>query len=405
MEERISQKPMTYEAGTYHVAVVGAGHAGIEAALACARLGLRTLVLHHQPGRGGQHALQPRHRRHGQGPPGPGAGRPGGRDGQGRRPGLHPVPAAQPGQGPCGPVPPGPGGPAGIPEDYEAHPGAPGEPVGEAGARWWTLLTDGGAVSRGVQTDTGAAYRVQAAVICSPGPTWGDSTIVGDVVQMDSGPGRHGCRHSASQRACGRLGLTLRRFKTGTPPRVNARSVDFSQMELSAGGRGWPCPSPSRPRRPPENRAVLLAHLYQREHPRTSSGPTWTAPPCTPGPSRGWVPGTAPPSRTKVVRFPDKPRHQLFRGAHGAGHGGAVHPGVLLLPAGGGADGDAPHHARSGAGGDDPVRPTPSSMTAWTPPSCSPPWRAKRCPAFTARGSSTAPPAMRRRRSRALWPG
>ena len=43
MEERISQKPMTYEAGTYHVAVVGAGHAGIEAALACARLGLRTL--------------------------------------------------------------------------------------------------------------------------------------------------------------------------------------------------------------------------------------------------------------------------------------------------------------------------------------------------------------------------
>ncbi len=32
MEERISQKPMTYEAGTYHVAVVGAGHAGIEAA-------------------------------------------------------------------------------------------------------------------------------------------------------------------------------------------------------------------------------------------------------------------------------------------------------------------------------------------------------------------------------------
>ena len=54
----------------------------------------------------------------------------------------------------------------------------------------------------------------------------------------------------SSQNACGRLGLTLRRFKTGTPARVNARSIDFSQLELSGGGRGCSCPSPLRPRSP-----------------------------------------------------------------------------------------------------------------------------------------------------------
>ena len=90
-------------------------------------------VLHGEPGRGGQHALQPGHRRHGEGPPGAGAGRPGGRDGKGRRPGVHPVPALKPGQGPSGVVAAGPGRPPPVPGDHEAHPGAAGAPVGEAG--------------------------------------------------------------------------------------------------------------------------------------------------------------------------------------------------------------------------------------------------------------------------------
>ena len=120
---------MRYDAGTYDIAVIGAGHAGIEAALAGARLGLEDPVLHRQPGRGGQHALQPGHRRHRQGPPGPGAGRPGGRDGPRRRQGLHPVPAAEPGQGPRRPLPAGPGRPSAVPGGHEAHPGAAGEPL------------------------------------------------------------------------------------------------------------------------------------------------------------------------------------------------------------------------------------------------------------------------------------
>ena len=106
-------------------------------------------MFYHQPGRGGQHALQPCHRRHGQGPPGAGAGRPGRRDGPGRRQGLHPVPHPQPGQRPGGVVPACSGRPAGVPEDHEAYPGAPGEPVGQAGRgggysyRKWRCLRRG----------------------------------------------------------------------------------------------------------------------------------------------------------------------------------------------------------------------------------------------------------------------
>jgi len=49
-----------------------------------------------------------------------------------------------------------------------------------------------------------------------------------------------------------KLGLPLRRFKTGTPPRVNARSVDFSQMEVQTGDK-TPLPFSFSTEHPPEN--------------------------------------------------------------------------------------------------------------------------------------------------------
>ena len=56
----------------YDVIVLGAGHAGIEAALASARMGCQTLIAHHQRRYGGSDVLQPGHRGVGQGAPGPG---------------------------------------------------------------------------------------------------------------------------------------------------------------------------------------------------------------------------------------------------------------------------------------------------------------------------------------------
>ena len=88
-----------------------------------------------------------------------------------------------------------------------------------------------GAVSF-VQTRTGAVYRCRAAVLCT-GTYLAGRTIVGEAVQ-DGGP--DGMFASFELGGCLRaLGLDLRRFKTGTPPRVNARSVDFSKMEPQYG--------------------------------------------------------------------------------------------------------------------------------------------------------------------------
>ena len=107
------------------------------------------------------------------------------------------------------------------------------------------ILTDGGAVS-GVVTYTGAVYRVKAAVVAT-GTYLGGRTIVGEVVR-DSGP--DGLAAAVPLTAClTGLGLTIRRFKTGTPPRVNARSVDFSRMERQPGDEEGPSPSRQSARR------------------------------------------------------------------------------------------------------------------------------------------------------------
>lgn len=112
-----------FHGGDYDVAVIGAGHAGIEAALAAGPDGHEDRLPDGEPGRGGEYALQPGHRRHRQGSPGPGAGRTGRRDGPGGGQGLHPVSDAEPGQGPRRVVPAGSGGPAEIPAGDEAHAG------------------------------------------------------------------------------------------------------------------------------------------------------------------------------------------------------------------------------------------------------------------------------------------
>ena len=106
------------------------------------------------------------------------------------------------------------------------------------------------------------------------------------------------------------LGLTLRRFKTGTPPRVNRRSVDFSQLELQEGDE-TPVPFSFSTAQPPENQAVCwltyttqATHRVIRENLHRS--------PLFSGIIEGVGPRYCPSIEDKVVRFADKPRHQLF---------------------------------------------------------------------------------------------
>lgn len=158
-----------------------------------------------------------------------------------------------------------------------------------------------------VTTHTGAVYECKAAIIASG--TYLDSrTIVGEVIRS-SGP--DGLAAATGLTACLRdLGLSIRRFKTGTPPRVNARSVDFSKMELQPGDEqteGFSFDTLT----PPENRAVCwLTYTNERTHEiildNLDRSPIYS------GVIEGIGPRYCPSIETKIMTFRDKPRHQLF---------------------------------------------------------------------------------------------
>lgn len=158
-----------------------------------------------------------------------------------------------------------------------------------------------------VTTHTGAVYECRAAVIASG--TYLDSrTIVGEVIRS-SGP--DGLAAATGLTSCLReLGLSIRRFKTGTPPRVNARSVDFSKMELQPGDEeteGFSFDTLT----PPENRAVCwLTYTNERTHKiildNLDRSPIYS------GVIEGVGPRYCPSIETKIMTFRDKPRHQLF---------------------------------------------------------------------------------------------
>ena len=106
------------------------------------------------------------------------------------------------------------------------------------------------------------------------------------------------------------MGLSMRRFKTGTPPRVNRRSIDFSKMEIQYGDRE-PEPFSFSTGQAPENRAVCyLTYTNERTHEiiRRNLGRS----PIYAGVIEGVGPRYCPSIETKVMTFPDKTRHQLF---------------------------------------------------------------------------------------------
>ena len=106
------------------------------------------------------------------------------------------------------------------------------------------------------------------------------------------------------------LGLPLRRFKTGTPPRVNARSVDFSKMERQDGD-AEPLPFSFTTEHVPCNQAVCYL-TYTNEETHRIIRENLDRSPIYSGVIEGVGPRYCPSIETKIVRFADKPRHQLF---------------------------------------------------------------------------------------------
>ena len=296
---------MRYEAGTYDIAVIGAGHAGIEAALAGARLGLETLCFTVNLDAVGNMPCNPAIGGTGKGHLVRELDALGGEMARaadkaciqyrllnrGKGPAVHSL-RAQADRRRYQEV---------MKQMLERQ-----EHLYVKQAEVVEILTEQGAVS-GVVTATGAVYRVRACVVAS-GTYLGGRTIVGEVLR-DSGPDGMQAAGALTD-SLQKLGLRLRRFKTGTPPRVNRRSVDFSRMEIQPGDED-PVPFSFSTKAVPENRAVCwLTYTTPRTHGIIRANLARS--PLYDGTIASTGPRYCPSIETKIVRFPDKERHQLF---------------------------------------------------------------------------------------------
>ena len=177
------------------------------------------------------------------------------------------------------------------------------------------ILTEGGRVS-GVRLMTGERLACRACVVCG-GVYLKSRIIIGDYVR-ESGP-QGLTRAEGLSGSLEGLGFALRRFKTGTPARVDARSIDFDKMQPQPGDE------PVTPfsflteagdgeigvRYPLENRAMCYL-TYTNEETHRVIRENLHLSPMVRGEIRGTGARYCPSIEDKVRRFADKDRHQLF---------------------------------------------------------------------------------------------
>ena len=308
--EQMKENASWYDAGTFDVAVVGAGHAGCEAAFACAHLGLSTLLLT-----------------------------------------LH---LDQLANLPCNPSI---GGTAKgqLVREIDALGGVMGE-MADLSAIQTRMLNrskgpavfspraqmDRASYSRkmksriekeenislvqgevvelfwnsekkidGIRTRSGACYHVKAVVICS-GTYMEARTIRGEVI-VESGP--DGLSRSVGlSRSMEEAGIPMQRFKTGTPVRVNARTVDTSVMEIQPGEPDMPPFSYENEMNgfTPRPDQIPCYSIWTTEETRKVITENMDRSPLYSGVIEGTGPRYCPSIEDKFMRFPDKSRHQIF---------------------------------------------------------------------------------------------
>ena len=296
---------MNYAAGSYDVAVVGAGHAGIEAGLACARMGLRTVVFTINLDAVGNMPCNPAIGGTGKGHLVRELDALGGEMAKaadrcciqyrmlnlGKGPAVHSLRAQA---------------------DRRKYQ----EDMKRVLERQENLdlkqamvvsvgLTDGHISS--VTTRLGAVYEVKAVVIASG--TYLDARVITGECAYSSGP--DGMQAGIGLTECLKaFGLRMRRFKTGTPPRINRRSVDVSKMELQPGDER-PVPFSFSTTEAVQNQAVCYL-TYTNEETHRIIRENFARSPLFNGMIESVGPRYCPSIETKIDRFPDKPRHQLF---------------------------------------------------------------------------------------------
>ncbi|HJA13356.1 MAG TPA: tRNA uridine-5-carboxymethylaminomethyl(34) synthesis enzyme MnmG [Candidatus Mediterraneibacter merdipullorum] len=170
------------------------------------------------------------------------------------------------------------------------------------------ILTEDGHVT-GVQTYSGAIYRCKAAILCT-GTYLKARCIYGDV-SMHTGP--NGLQSADHLTDCLKsLGIRMYRFKTGTPARIDRNSIDFSRMEEQKGDeRVVPFSFTTDPEDVQKDQ-VSCWLTYTNENTHNIIRSNLDRSPLFSGAIEGTGPRYCPSIEDKVVKFPDKERHQVF---------------------------------------------------------------------------------------------
>ena len=296
---------MEYNAGDYDIAVIGAGHAGCEAALAAARLGMKTLIFSisleaianmpcnpHIGGSSKGHLVRE-------------IDALGGEMAKNIDKTMIQIKMLNTSKGPA------------VyslraqadRKKYQAemkHTLEKQENLEVKQGEIVDIIVENGKV-KAVKTDVGAIYNVKAVIVAT-GTYLKGKIFIGEY-SKESGPDGVAAANKLSE-ALKKLGINLVRFKTGTPARINRRSIDFSKMEVQKGDEGIEAFSFEDKTKEFEQVDCYLTYTNEKTH-KIIRDNLYRSP-LYAGMIEGTGPRYCPSIEDKVVRFSDKPRHQAF---------------------------------------------------------------------------------------------
>ena len=174
------------------------------------------------------------------------------------------------------------------------------------------ILTENGKCT-GVKTTYGGIITCQAVILCT-GVYLNSETITGHVVEKAGPNGFAPANHLTESLIS--LGFNVRRFKTGTPARIDARTIDYAKCEIQEGDTDI-YPFSFMHDNPPENKLPCYLTYTNLETHRIINENLHRSP-LYDGTIQSAGPRYCPSIETKVVRFKDKERHQIFIEPEGA---------------------------------------------------------------------------------------